>query len=163
MKVIARSNGSIAGVVVLFVALMFTSVIQAQPGFRSPDGRRIGAGLRGIVFGLRDLDLTDVQREVIWDIAAKNRSEGRAMAEQLVAARAALNEVVMDDVVNESIIRARASDVASLEAEGAVYRAHLRAQIRQVLTPDQRAELRQRQDEVSHRVGERRGRRKGRR
>ena len=55
--------------------------------------------------GLRDLELTDVQREAIRDIVEQNRSEGSAMAEQLGAARAALNEVVMDDVVNESMIR----------------------------------------------------------
>ena len=105
MKVTATRNGIIAGVVVLFAALMLTSVIHAQPGSRSQDGRGMGGGPRGMLPGLRDLELTDVQREAIRDIAEQNRSEGSAMAEQLGAARAALNEVVMDDVVNESMIR----------------------------------------------------------
>ena len=105
MKVTATRNGIIAGVVVLFAALMLTSVIHAQPGSRSQDGRGMGGGPRGMLPGLRDLELTDVQREAIRDIAEQDRSEGSAMAEQLGAACAALNEVVMDDVVNESMIR----------------------------------------------------------
>ena len=163
MKVTATRNGIIAGGVVLFAALMLTSVIHAQPGSRSPDGRGIGGGPRGMLPGLRDLELTDVQREAIRDIAEQNRSEGNAMAEQLGAARVALNEVVMDDVVNESTIRARAADLAGLAADAAVQRAYVNAQIWQVLTPDQRAELRQLQAEAPERIGERRGRRQGRR
>ena len=114
MKVTATRSGIITGGVVLFAALLLTSVIHAQPGSRSPDGRFMAGGPRGMLPGLRDLELTDVQREAIRDIAEQNRSEGSAMAEQIGAARAALNEAVMDDVVNESTIRARAADVASL-------------------------------------------------
>ena len=162
MKVTATSKGIIAGVVVLFAALMLTSEMHAQPGSRGPDGRFLGGGPRGMLPGLRDLDLTDAQREAFGDVAEQNRSEGRAMAEQLGAARAALNEAVMDDVVNESTIRARAADVASLEADAAVQRAYMNAQLWQILTPDQRAELRQLQAEAQERRGERR-RRQGRR
>ena len=113
------------------------------------------------------MNLTDAQREAIRAIAEQNRSEGRAMAEQLGAARASLNEAVMADVVNESTIRARAADLARLEADAAVQRAYVNAEIWQVLTPDQRAELRQLQAEAEERRGERmserRERRQGRR
>ena len=132
-------------------------------GRGNPDGRFTGGGLRGMLPGLRDLDLSDAQREAIRNIAEQNRSEGSGMAEQLGPARAFLHEAVMADVVNESTIRARAADVARLEADAAVQRAYVNAQIWQVLTPDQRAELRQLQAEATERMGERRGRRQGRR
>ena len=162
MKVTVTS-GILAGVVVLLAALMSMSEVHAQPGVRSPDGRFMGGGQRGMRPGLSELDLSDDQRAAIRSIAEQNRSEGSAMAEQLGAARASLNEAVMVDVVNESTIRARAADVARLEADAAVQRAHVNAQIWQVLTPDQRAELRQLQAEATERLGERRGRRQGRR
>ena len=163
MKVTTTRNGIIAGVVVLFGALMFASVLHAQPGSRGPGGRFMGGGPHGLLPGLRALELTDAQREAVRDIAEQNRGEGSAMAEQLRAAQAALNEAVMDDVVNESTIRARAADVATLSADAAVRRAHVNAQIWQVLTPDQRAELRQLQAETQERRGERRSQRQGRR
>jgi len=113
--------------------------------------------------GLRGLGLTDAQREAIREIAEQNRADGRAMAAELWAARGALNEAVMAEVVNESTIRAMAADVAPLEAAAAVRRAHANSQIWQVLTPDQRAELRQLQSEAKERPGERQRRRRGRR
>lgn len=163
MKTAATRNGITAVAAVLFAALMFTAVVQAQPGSRSPDSRFMGGGPREMLPGLRNLDLTDDQREAIRDIAEQNRDNGSTMVEQLGVARAALREAVMDDVVNESLIRARAADVAGLEADAAVQRAHVNAQILQVLTPDQRAELRERRTEAQERVGERRARRRGRR
>jgi Spy/CpxP family protein refolding chaperone len=162
MKATVPRNGIIAAAV-LFAALTLTSVVQAQPGSRSPNGRFMGGGPRGMLPGVRNLDLTDAQREAIRDIAKQNRGKGSAMAEQLVAARSALQEAVTDDVVNESLIRALAADVANLEADAAVQRAHANAQILQLLTPDQRAELRKLQTEAQERMGERRGRRQGRR
>ena len=167
MKVRTTRNGIVAGLVVLFAALMFVSEMHAQPRSGSPDGRFMGGGPRGMLPGLREMNLTDAQREAIRAIAEQNRSEGRAMAEQLGAARASLNEAVMADVVNESTIRARAADLARLEADAAVQRAYVNAEIWQVLTPDQRAELRQLQAEAEERRGERmserRERRQGRR
>lgn len=167
MKVRTTRNGIVAGLVVVFAALMFVSDIHAQPRSGSRDGRFMGGGPRGMLPGLREMDLTDAQREAIQAIAEQNRSEGRAMAEQLGAARASLNEAVMADVVNESTIRARAADLARLEADAAVQRAYVNADIWQILTPDQRVELRQLQAEAEERRGERmserRERRRGRR
>lgn len=167
MKVRTTRNGIVAGLVVLFASLTFVSDMHAQPRSGTRDGRFMGGGPRGMLPGLREMDLTDAQREAIRAIAEQNRSEGRAMAEQLGAARASLNEAVMADVVNESTIRARAADLARLEADAAVQRAYVNAEIWQILTPDQRAELRQLQAEAEERRGERlserRERRQGRR
>ena len=83
MKATVTRNGIIAAAAVLFAALMLTSVVQAQPGSRSPDGRFMGGGPRGMLPGVRDLDLTNAQREAIRDIAQQNRGKGSAMAEPL--------------------------------------------------------------------------------
>ena len=95
MKVTTTRNGIIAGVVALFAALMLTSDLHAQPGFRGPDGRFMGDGPRGMLLGLRELELTDAQRGAIQDIAEQHQNDGRVMAEQLGAVRASLNEAVM--------------------------------------------------------------------
>ena len=108
--------------------------------------------------GLKQLSLTDAQDEAIRKIADQNRDDGRALAEQLRAARGLLAETVMAEVVNESAIRARAAEVAALEADSAVQRAHVNAQIWAVIAPDQRAELREIQADLKVRVAERRAR-----
>ena len=163
MKATVAQSGIIAVAAVLVTALIFTAAVQAQPGSRSPGGRFMGDGPLRMLPGLRNLDLTDDQREVIRDIAEQNRDKGSTMVEQLGAARSALREAVTDDVVNESLIRARAAHVANLEADAAVQRAHVNAQILQLLTPDQRAELQELRTEAQERIGERLGRRRGRR
>lgn len=127
-RVRTTRNRIVAGAIVLFAALMFVPDTHAQPRPGGPDGRFRGGGPMGMLLGLREIDLTDAQREAIGVIREQNRSEGRAMAEQLRAARASLKEVVMVDVVNESTIRARAADLARLEADAAVQRAYVNAE-----------------------------------
>ena len=158
-----RNNGIVAGVVVLLAAMTLVTDVQAQPGPRGLDGPFMGGGPRGMLPGLRDLDLTDAQREQVRSIAEQNRDAGGARAEQLATARAALHEAVMAEVVNETTIRTLPDDLATLEADAAVQRAHVNAEIWQVLTPGQRAELRELQAEVKEQVAERRGRRRGQR
>ena len=69
----------------------------------------------------------------------------------------------MADVVNESTIRGLAAQIAPLEADAAVQRAYANAAVLQVLTPDQRAELRELQAEAQEGFSERRQRRRERR
>ena len=164
MKVKGTRTGIIAGIALaLFAALMLSTNMLAQPRFRGLDGPFMGGGARGMLPGLRALDLTDAQREEIRGVADQNRDAGRQLRERLGADRASLNEAVMAEVVSESTIRARAAEVATLEADVAVQHAHVNAQIWQVLTPDQRAELRELQAEAKERHGERGERRRQRR
>ena len=117
--------------------------------------------------GLRDLDLSDTQRDTIRDIAEQNGGAGREGFEQLGQARRALNEAVMSETFNESNVRSLAAALAALEAEAAVQRAYVSSQIWQVLTSAQKVELReiqrQMQEEAQARIGERCGRRRLRR
>lgn len=158
MQVRNTRKGVIGGTaLVLVVALVLATDVWAQPGFQDFGGPMAG-GRRGMLAGLRQLELTDAQREQIREISDQNRADGRALAEGLRAAREALNEAVTADVVNESTIRGLVAQVAPLEADVAVQRAYANAQILQVLTPDQRAELRQLQAEAQEHFRERQDR-----
>lgn len=152
----------IAGTITLFATLALAPAVLSQPAPEGPDGPWKG-GPRGMLPGLGALDLEDAQRDQIREIAEQNRDAGATIARQLQVARAALNEVVVAEVVNESVIRARAAELATLEADEAVQRAYVTAQILQVLTADQRAEWREIRANAKERASERRGRRRQRR
>ncbi len=150
----------VAGIITLFATLALTPAILAQPA--PGDGPSMRGGPGGMLPGLRALDLEEAQRDRIREIAEQSRDAGAAKMQQLRAARTALNEVVVADVVNESAIRARAAELATLEADAAVQRAYVTAQVLQVLTPDQRAEWRELRANAQERASERGGRQRQR-
>jgi protein CpxP len=105
---------------------------------------------------LRQLDLTDAQREQIRSIFEQNRDEMRAAREKLRTARRGLHDAASADTVakagtiDESAIRTAAETLANAEAEAAINRARVHAQVWQLLTPEQQAkakELRQQREQ----------------
>ena len=137
---IRRSATIGAFAVTLLAGLLITTQVQAQPG-PGGFGERFGRGPDGLGRGLQQLSLSDAQRDEIRAIMESSRESGRPLMEQLRATRRALNDAVTNDVVNESEIRALAAQMAPLQAEAAVQRAHTHSAIMNVLTPDQRDEL----------------------
>ena len=99
----------------------------------------------------QQLSLTDAQRDEIRQITETSRDAGAPLHEQLRAARQALNDAITDEVVNESTIRALSAQIAPLEAEAAVQRAHTHSAVLMVLTPDQRDELETLREEARER------------
>jgi len=155
---IAR-NGVIAGTaLVLAGALLVPVPVSAQTGSRGFGGPMRGGP--GGMAGLRELDLSDSQRDQIRSVREQHNNP--ALAEQLRAARSALHDAVTADVVNESAIRGLAAQVAPLEADAAIQRAYAHAAVLQILTPDQRAELGEIQAEAREFGERRRQRRQGR-
>ena len=141
---------AVVGVVWLATCVLATEVL-AQPAF---GGR--GGGRGGMMHGMRALDLTDEQHTEIRHIAERYREPDGTQREQHRAAREALREATTADVVSESTIRALAAEVALFEADAAVQRAYMHAEILQVLTPDQRAQLQELRSEREARGGPRR-------
>ena len=88
-----------------------------------------------------ELQLTDAQREQIRTIAETHRDEWKTLADRGRAAHQALMAVVAADELNESAIRAKSAEVAAVEADAAVARAHARAEVLQILTADQKSTL----------------------
>ena len=163
-----------AGVMVTLGMFAVADTVWAQP----PDGRgpRAGGMRRrpgppgGQMMYLRALDLSEAQREQIRSIHEQNGEAARAADERVRAARRALQDAVTADVVNEDAIHAVASELGIAEGDAAVQRAHVHAQVWQLLTPEQQvaareaeAEMQQRVEQRRRRMGERRERRQERR
>jgi periplasmic protein CpxP/Spy len=89
----------------------------------------------------RELNLTDTQKDQIKAIADSHKDEWKALADRERAARTALNDLVMADTISEGAIRQKSAEVAAVDADAAVARAHARAEVFQILTADQKAQL----------------------
>jgi protein CpxP len=116
--------------------------------------------------GLRQLDLSDAQKEQIRAIQESHRDEGRLIAERTRTAQRDLNLAAEGTVVDESNIRAKANALAAVIADGTIHRAKVNAEIFNVLTSEQqqkleafRAEMQERMKNRATERGERRQRR----
>ena len=109
-----------------------------RPG--GPDG--FGGPMGMLPMLGRALNLTDAQRDQIKAIADSHKDEWKALADRERTARTALMTAVTADTIDEAAIRQKSSDVAAVEADAAVARAHAHAEVVQILTADQKAQLR---------------------
>jgi periplasmic protein CpxP/Spy len=115
--------------------------------------------------GLRQLELTDAQREQLRGVMQSHQAEFREIGDRLRTAYQALDATVTADAVDESAIRARSADVAAIQADAAVLRAKVHQEIFSLLTAEQQAKAKElkaqaetRMKERASRLRERRGR-----
>jgi Spy/CpxP family protein refolding chaperone len=142
---------------------VFSRMVQRRDGPGGPMGRGgwlepERGGPLGILrmFGAR-LNLTDAQREQLKNIAQARRDEWRTLGDRARTARGSLIDAVTADAIDEALIRARAADVAAVEADMAVASAHAHAEVWQILTPEQQEQARQFRAQARSRLKERRG------
>jgi len=111
-------------------------------------------GPRGILgpIAIERLGLTESQQAQVNAVIQSHDAELKALHDRAFAARQALQATVTADAVDERAIRARSADVASVEADLAVIQARVRAEVFQLLTPEQRAKAK----EMPPRPGDRR-------
>lgn len=109
--------------------------MRGRPGLRGQGPMGGPMGLMGI--GLRELDLTDAQRDQIKGLVESHRESHKATAETLLKARKDLHDAITSGTADEAAIRAKAAEVAKIEADAAVARGQLHSQLFQVLTPEQ--------------------------
>ena len=126
-------------------AALYASSQNTAQGPRSFMGRRGPfAGLAGPFGPLRRiasrLGLDDAQKGQIKGIIQAHRDEWKALGGRAIAAHKGLTEAVSADPIDEAAIRQRSTDLAAVQADIAVARAHAREEIFQVLTPDQQAQ-----------------------
>ena len=110
----------------------------------------------------RELNLTDNQKDKIKAIADSHTNDWKALGDREHAARTALNDLVMADTIDEGAIRQKSAEVAAVDADAAVARAHAHAEVFQILTADQKAQLKARQAEMKQRMQNRPQARRGR-
>ena len=94
-------------------------------------------GIRGGFHGLRQLGLSDEQRQEVRRIMELHKAERQAIGERLREARRAQSDAVMAVPVDESAVRARSAELAKVESDAAVLRARMHAEVYNVLTPEQ--------------------------
>ncbi len=131
--------------VVLTVAgtLAAGSVLHAQRGpgggghgfAGGPEGFGRGHGLEV----LRQLDLTDQQRQQVRGIFEQHKSEFQQARERIRTALEAQRAAAAATPPDDAMIRAKATEVGAAEGELAVLASHARAEVFQVLTPEQQA------------------------
>jgi periplasmic protein CpxP/Spy len=140
------------------------NINQDPPPFRS--GGRGGPGGPGRwggpggpmgmlpMFG-REIGLTDTQRDQIKAIADSHKDEWQAIGDRARKAHEALNEAVTAETVNDALIRQKSAEVAAIDADMAVARAHAHAEVFQILTADQKAQIKKRLADMKTRQGHR--------
>jgi Spy/CpxP family protein refolding chaperone len=127
------------------------------PPFR---GRGMGPGGRGPggpmgmlpMLGPR-IGLTDAQKDQIKAIADTHKDDWKALADRSRTAHMAIEAAISADTIDEATIRQKSAEAAAVEADIAVARAHARAEVWQILTADQKAQLKAMQAEMQQRRG----------
>jgi len=112
-------------------------------GGYGPQGRPGGpGGPMGFLpmFG-RELQLTDSQRDQMKAIADSHRDEWRALGDRARTAHMALEDAVMADTFDETLIRQKSAEVAAVDVDVAVARARAFGEFAQILTADQKSKL----------------------
>jgi len=118
---------------------------QGAPGrFGGPGGgfRGPGGPLGMLRMAASRLGLSAAQKEQIKGIAQSHRDEWRALAARAISARQGLHAAIAADTIDEAAIRQRSAEVAAVEADIAVARAHARAEMFKLLTPEQQEKAR---------------------
>jgi protein CpxP len=112
------------------------------------------------MFG-REIALSDTQRDQIKAIADSHKDEWQVLGDRARKAHEALNDAVTADKVDDALIRQKSAEVAAVDADLAVARAHAHAEVLQLLTADQRAQIKKRQADMKERVKKGQARRQG--
>jgi protein CpxP len=136
----------------------------ARPGMGrggpgGPGGRGFGGPMGDLGLGpLFRLDLTDAQHQQLKTILDAHRDELQALRDREAQARSALHAAIAAEPFDEGMIRSRSADAAVVDADFAVTRAKLRREVLQILTPEQRTQAQQFQNEMKQRAERRRQR-----
>jgi Spy/CpxP family protein refolding chaperone len=104
--------------------------------------RALGAGNGPLMQrAMQRLDLTPEQLAQVKDILRAHQQELQAEITAVATARGAMFTAIHADPPSETVIRAAAKAVGAAEANLAVTRSAVVQEVRQVLTPEQQAEL----------------------
>ena len=152
--------GSAAGLLAIGVGAGVFAHAQDQTANPPPRAFRGGPGApggRGGRFGEpggpmwmlpmigRELNLTDAQRSQIKTIADSHKDEWKALFDRERAARMALTGAITADTVDEGLVRQKSAELAAVESDAAIARARAHAEVLQLLTADQKTQLKQMQ------------------
>ena len=109
------------------------------------------------------LGLTDAQKDQIKGIADAHTDEWKALENRGRASHVALDEAIMADAIDEALIRQKSAEASAVDADVAVARARTHAEVLQILTAEQKTQLKAMRAEMKQRMNGRQdaGRRRG--
>jgi len=119
----------------------FSGGRMGQPMGRGGAGRMGPMGLIGPL--VARLGLTEAQNDQVKSILQSHADEFAAIRTREAAAHQALDAAITADTLDDATIRQKSADVAAIDADAAVLGAHVRAEVFQILTPDQQAKAKQ--------------------
>jgi protein CpxP len=90
-----------------------------------------------------EIGLTDAQRDQVKAIAESHKADWRALADRARTAHLALNDAVTVSPIDEALVRQKSSEVAAVDADMAVARAHAYGEVFQILTPEQKEKVKE--------------------
>ena len=124
--------------VVVLVAAGGAKLFSQAPGPRGPGGGGpgIGGGLP-----LRELELTEAQREQAQQLVQQHREATRTLVERAQSARQAQRQAMDAIPFSEPAVRTAMAAMAEVEADLAVQQARLQGEIYGLLTTDQQERL----------------------
>ena len=89
----------------------------------------------------RELDLTADQRQALKEVMRKHQPALRPLREQAHAEREALRALIVAPALDETALAAQADRIAATHKQIVIASAHLRADLREVLTAEQLAKV----------------------
>ncbi len=104
--------------------------------------RRTVAGLYGpmrLRAMAQQLGLSVAQKEQLRAVVQSHKNDWQALRKRAMEARQSLRQAITANAVDDAAIRRQSAQLASVQADIAVARAHVRAEMLKVLTPEQRA------------------------
>jgi periplasmic protein CpxP/Spy len=138
----------------IFSLAIFSSMLAQSP---DADTAAAASGKihRDFQQALKQLNLTDAQRQQVREILQSSQLDFRAVMRNCLAARKELKDAIRANPDDEDTIRARSAQVGSAMTEVTVKRAQLRSQITKVLTPGQQQQWNQFEQKQEDRLQER--------
>ena len=149
------------GVTAALLALAVGSALLASsqntagvpPPFRRSMAPQQGMSpLAGLGLAVGRLDLTEEQRAQFRTIMQSHVTDWKELTDRMSKARQALNAAVAADIPDEPSIRERSAAVAAVQADLAVVRAKVRAEVFGILTPEQQERAKQMQQQMGRRM-----------
>ena len=123
---------------------LISGTAYAMPGHGMPGMGDPGAHFsQGLLRALLNLDLTEAQKHEAALILSKYRDEGQERRDALRTAMEELRGIAEADPFDEEAIRAAFKGVAGAGEEMAVHGAKLVAELKGILTPEQKESLRE--------------------
>ena len=137
------------GAAMAIACLVMAGAAQAQvPGPRGAgDGRGRGQGGRGgaMMLPVRELALSDSQREQVEQIRAANRAAVQETQKRVREAERAQRAAIQTVPLNEALVRSTTQALATAQTDRAVQEARVFNDVWQMLTPEQQTKLLARQ------------------